>query len=150
MLRSEGHFGCVHTGCVWVSYVHVRHKSCVLNARTDCGFVRQYRAELEAVSQARNINNLLLIDINMLRDRILRNRQRKEWVGAMHVKREELGEFHHMWDDLRKDSKRFYGYLLMARDTFDYILSEVRCDLTKYNNFRKTISPEEGLVVTLR
>ncbi|KAJ8870642.1 hypothetical protein PR048_029665 [Dryococelus australis] len=37
----------------------------------------------------------------------------------------------------------------MTRDTFDYILSEVRRDLTKYN-FRKTISPEERLVVTLR
>ncbi|KAJ8871652.1 hypothetical protein PR048_027979 [Dryococelus australis] len=31
-----------------------------------------------------------------------------------------------MWDDLRKDPKRFYGYLHMTRDTFDYILSEVR------------------------
>ncbi|KAJ8867777.1 hypothetical protein PR048_031580 [Dryococelus australis] len=75
---------------------------------------------------------------------------KKEWVNTIHVKREELGEFNHMWDDLSKDPKRFYGYLRMTRDTFDYILSEVRRALTKYNNFRKTISPEERLVITLR
>ncbi|KAJ8871366.1 hypothetical protein PR048_027683 [Dryococelus australis] len=90
------------------------------------------------------MNNLLLLENNLSRRRIWRHGQRKEWLNAIHVKREELGEFHHI-----KDPKRFYGYLRMTRDTFDYILSEVRRDLTKCNNFRKTISPEEGVVVTL-
>lgn len=94
------------------------------------------------------MNNLFLLENSLLRRR--RRRRRTEWVNEIYLKREELGEFHHIWEDLKSDNKRFYSYLRMTKETFKYILDNVKFNLTKFSNFRRTISPEERLVVTLR
>nr|CAH7748428.1 unnamed protein product [Callosobruchus chinensis] len=54
------------------------------------------------------------------------------WVNDILAKLKECEEFHHLYDDLKKDEK----------SSFDYY--------EKISNFRETISPEERLSVTLR
>ena len=53
-------------------------------------------------------------------------------------------------EDIYNDAELFYGYVRMKKDTFVYILNCIKPDLTKYSNFRDTISPEERLILTLR
>jgi hypothetical protein len=95
------------------------------------------------------MNNLFLLDNSLLRRR-LRRRHRTEWVNEIYLKGEELREFHHIWGDLKIDNKRFYSYIRMNNETFEYILHNVKSHPTKFRNFRRTISPEERLVLTLR
>jgi hypothetical protein len=62
-----------------------------------------------------------------------------------------LGEFHHLFDDLLKDEGRFWRYFRMSSGTFNYIFELLRTSIRKQNtNFRRSISPEEQLMVTLR
>lgn len=83
------------------------------------------------------MNNLSIyvLDNSLLMRRLQRRHSRHhrtEWVREIYLKRDEFGEFHH-------------GYLSMNKETFVYILSTIRPYLTKYSNFRKTVSPEERL-----
>ena len=62
-----------------------------------------------------------------------------------------FGEFHNLIDDLLKDEERFWRYFRLSSDTFKYILELIRTSIKEQNtNFRRSISPEELLVVTLR
>ena len=64
---------------------------------------------------------------------------------------DSLGEFHNLLDDLLKDEERFWRYFRMSSDTFKYILELIHTSINEQNkNFRRSISPEELLVVTLR
>ena len=64
---------------------------------------------------------------------------------------ENFSEFHNLLDDSLKDEERFWRYFRMSSDTFKYILELIHTSIKKQNtNFRKSISPEERLVVTLR
>ena len=73
-------------------------------------------------------------------------------VHSINKKRKELGEFHHLYFDVRKDPIKFRQYLRINIETFDYILCNVKSKLwKKMTNFiQNPISPEEKLVVTLR
>jgi len=65
--------------------------------------------------------------------------------------RYQLGEFHHLYDELRKDSTKFFEYCRMSPSTFDYIVQAIRQHISRIStNFQKTISVEERLFVTLR
>lgn len=98
------------------------------------------------------MNNFYLQDNSLLIRRRLRRRhyRRTEWVREIYLKRNEFGEFHHIMEDLYNDHILFHGYLRMKKETFEYILNFIRPNLTKFSNFRDTISPEERLIVTLR
>jgi len=64
--------------------------------------------------------------------------------------RYQLGEFHHLYNDLRKDSTNFFEYCRMSPLTFDYIVQAIRQHISHIStNFQKTISMER-LFVTLR
>lgn len=73
-------------------------------------------------------------------------------VSDINLKRAKFGEFHHLYNDLRKDPGKFRNYMRMDIDTFDYILCQIQGSLFKRpSNFIKTpLSPAEKLVITLR
>lgn len=79
-----------------------------------------------------------------------RHYRRTQWVREIYLRRDEFGEFHHIMQDLYNDPILFHGYVRMNKETFEYILNSVRHILTKFCNFRDTISPTERLIVTLR
>ena len=65
-------------------------------------------------------------------------------------RRDSFGEFHNHLDDLLKDEEKFWRYFRMNSDTFKYILELTHTSIKKQNiNFRRSISPEERLIVTL-
>nr|CAH7727558.1 unnamed protein product [Callosobruchus chinensis] len=72
------------------------------------------------------------------------------WVNDILAKRKEYGEFHHLYDDLKKDEKSFFDYYRMNQDTCNYSLGAIKEIIEKISNFRETILPEERLTVTLR
>jgi predicted nucleic acid-binding protein len=49
----------------------------------------------------------------------------------MNKKRSFLGEFHHVYEELKLDRKRFFKFLRMSLETFDFLLSKVQFKLTK-------------------
>jgi len=65
--------------------------------------------------------------------------------------RYQLVEFHHLYNELRKDSTKFFEYCRMSPSTLDYIVQAIRQHMSHISiNFQKTISLEERLFVTLR
>ena len=69
----------------------------------------------------------------------------------MSSRRESLVEFYNLLDDLLKDEERLWRYFRMSSDTFKCILELIHTSIKKQNtNFRRSISPEERLMVTLR
>ncbi|CAH2003195.1 unnamed protein product [Acanthoscelides obtectus] len=79
---------------------------------------------------------------------------RRKRVGIHSINRERItyGEYHHLFPSLKKDDKRFFQYMRMSQDTFNYILEKVGNRLTKNwcNLHKQPILPEERLVITLR
>ena len=68
----------------------------------------------------------------------------------MSSKRESFGEFHNQLDDLLKDEERLWRYFRMSSETFKYILELIHTSIKQNTNFRRAISPEERLMVTLK
>jgi hypothetical protein len=65
--------------------------------------------------------------------------------------RYQLGEFHHLYNELRKDFTKFFEYCRMSPSAFDYIVQTIRQHISRIStNFQKTISVEERLFVTLK
>jgi len=71
-------------------------------------------------------------------------------VHNISCRRESFGGFHNLLDDLLKDKERFWRYFTISSDTYKYILELIHTSIKKQNtNFRRSISPEERLMVTL-
>jgi len=78
-------------------------------------------------------------------------RSTRTWVHDINTKREELGEFRRLVQELRNDSKRFHMYFRMTIEQFDYIHELFKSDIYKRNTqLRKAITTEERLAVCLR
>nr|CAI5856549.1 unnamed protein product [Callosobruchus analis] len=76
-------------------------------------------------------------------------RRPRFWVHNINFKREVYGEFYHLFPDLLGDEEKFFKYLRMSSKKFYELLHLL--PLQKQNtNFRKAISPEERLAVTLK
>lgn len=71
-------------------------------------------------------------------------------MNDIYVSREERGEYHTLFPQLLEQADKFYEYMRMKKETFYYIQESIRDLIAKQSNFRKCISPEERLVVTLR
>lgn len=73
--------------------------------------------------------------------------KRNIWVHPINQKRNIIGFI----GELRADQSKFYNYCRMKVSTFDYILQLISPKIQKQNTkFRKSITPEERLLVTLR
>lgn len=78
-------------------------------------------------------------------------RSTRTWVHDINTKREELGEFRRLVQELRNDSKRFHMYFRMTIEQFDYIHELIKSDIFKQNTqLRKAKTTEERLAVCLR
>ncbi|KAB0803165.1 hypothetical protein PPYR_00135 [Photinus pyralis] len=80
-----------------------------------------------------------------------KKRKRKMWVHPINMKRSTLGEFHHLFQDLQRDEIKFFQYFRMSAPKFAECVNLLESQLTLENTtFRKAISKEERLAVTLR
>ncbi|KAJ8720650.1 hypothetical protein PYW08_006115 [Mythimna loreyi] len=67
------------------------------------------------------------------------------------ARREEFGEFHTLYNQLREDEKEFADYFRMDVKTLDKLLNFIHDKLKHQNtNMRDSITPTERLAVTLR
>ena len=72
-------------------------------------------------------------------------------VHSINKVRESLGEFHHLFQQLKDDPEKFFQYTRMHRKTFSIILEAITPFIErKGTDFKKPITPEERLVITLR
>jgi hypothetical protein len=62
----------------------------------------------------------------------------------------KYGEFHTLFHQLLEQEEDFFSYIRMTKSTFYYILENIRAKIQKQSNFRRCISLEERLMVTLR
>jgi hypothetical protein len=61
----------------------------------------------------------------------------------------QLGEFHHLYNELRKDSTKFFEYCRMSPAAFDYRVQAIEQHISHIStNFQKAISMEERLCDT--
>ncbi|KAM9330606.1 uncharacterized protein PAF06_015843 [Gastrophryne carolinensis] len=80
-----------------------------------------------------------------------RKRRRRYWVHPLISQRLSIGHFSLLFRDLRKDPDKFFSYTRMSVETFDALLDVLRPRLMRMTtNMRKSITPEERLIVTLR
>ena len=102
------------------------------------------------------MNELLLLENSALKIWYLLQkadtRGRSCSVNLINKDRSTLGEFHHLYHQLRNDPEKFHAYFRMTIPTFDYILDKIQDRLLKkWTNFnRQPINPTERLVITLR
>ena len=57
--------------------------------------------------------------------------KRKYSTHPINTNRYEFGEFHHLYNDLRKYPQKFFEYMRMNIETFDYILSKISDKIKK-------------------
>ena len=93
--------------------------------------------------------HLLLLENPLLKILILED-ERSDWVNPNFYEREKCGEFHTLFPMLLEQTLNFFQYLRTGPDMFWYILHNNKPYMEKQSNFRKCISPEERLAVTLR
>ncbi|XP_039750008.1 uncharacterized protein LOC126778713 isoform X2 [Nymphalis io] len=81
-----------------------------------------------------------------------RKRKRKQiWVKHIWKNRLIHGEFHTIFEELKRDSLKFYEYYRMEYWQFLKLTDLLRVHITKKTtNYRCTITAEERLTVTLR
>ncbi|XP_039289226.1 uncharacterized protein LOC111064625 isoform X1 [Nilaparvata lugens] len=73
-------------------------------------------------------------------------------VHPLNEKRDTLGEYHHLFPQLKEYPDQFFQYTRMEYSTFQFILNHIQPQMvTKFTNFvKQPIEPEEKLVITLR
>ena len=73
------------------------------------------------------------------------------WVRQIYKKREELGVFWTLLQELKQDREYFFRYLRMTPERFNHLHELVRNKITKSDTkFRKSIPSEERVAITLR
>jgi hypothetical protein len=73
-------------------------------------------------------------------------------VHEINQLREQDGEYHHLFPQLKADRERFFQYFRMDIETFKYTLGKIEHRLIKNwcNLLQQKIFPEERFVITLR
>ena len=77
--------------------------------------------------------------------------KRAMWVHDMCAARDEEGEYRTLFPHLKNDNTKFFQYFRMSYEKFCELRSHIEGDITKQDTtFRRSISTEERLAVTLR
>lgn len=96
------------------------------------------------------VDMCLFDSAHLVRRRMNRVKRRSCWVNPIYVRRDTLGEYNHLHQDLEAEPRKYFDYYRMTQETFTYILRSIESNIAKDSNFRNTISPGERLSVTLR
>ena len=97
-------------------------------------------------NKKRKIRLMLMYAYIMMQDPV-----REFWVHPLNVERVTKGEFYRLYLDQRHFPDKFYSNYRMSTFQFDEILEEIAVLIKKKDtNFRKAITPEEKLCITLR
>ena len=76
---------------------------------------------------------------------------RELWVHPLNELHEGKGEFYTLYPDLMHFPTRFFRMYQISIHKFDKLLATLSPELLKKDtNFRKPISPEQQLILTLR
>lgn len=87
----------------------------------------------------------------LYRRRNRRQRNRLHWVHPINLRREEVGIFYTLFEDLRNDDRKFFNYFRMSVGSFDELHGKLKNVLQRQNTqFRNCIQPIEMLAMTLR
>ncbi|XP_059894370.1 uncharacterized protein LOC132447556 [Gadus macrocephalus] len=80
-----------------------------------------------------------------------KRKRRRLWVHDILRRRPQLGEFHHLLQELRLDDGRFQRYFRLSRAQFDDLLARVGARISRQDtNYRRSISAAERLSICLR
>ena len=73
------------------------------------------------------------------------------WIHSLNVERASKGEFYRLYVDQQHFPEKFFENYRMSTHQFDKILNKIDPLVQKKDtNFRKAITPEEKLALTLR
>ena len=76
---------------------------------------------------------------------------REVWIHPLNVERASKGKFYRLHLDQRHFPEKFFENYCMSTYQFDEILNKIEPLVRKKDiNFRKAITPEEKLALTLR
>lgn len=77
--------------------------------------------------------------------------KKKLWVHPLNKKRITHNVIVSFICELRSDEKKFKNYTRVCTSTFDFIIQQIGDEIRKEDtHFRRSISPEERLLITLR
>jgi len=98
-----------------------------------------------------NQRQKIILAILLARRRRRRIYSRRFWVHPINRDRPNFGKFHTLHKRLLEYPEKFFEYYRMSPESFYELLNAVKEDLKKENTqFRRSISAEEKLAVTLR
>lgn len=94
---------------------------------------------------------LMLVQLANLNTKNQEKKKKQYWVHPLWKKNQKFGIFNVYKKELNLDDKKFEVFYRMKKVTFSKLLTKLRPRLQKKDtNFRKCVSPEERLLVTLR
>jgi len=80
-----------------------------------------------------------------------KQRVRKYWVHPINERRNVMGTFNSLFEDLLADENKFFNYFRMSISSFDELHNQLKCSIQRHNTkMRDCIQPKEMLAVTLR
>lgn len=89
-------------------------------------------------------------DLFLLDNVFLRLNRKGQGIHPINCNRSVYGEYHHLFEELKRDENRFFQYMRMTIETFNYILEKVEHRLIKTwcNWHKQPILPEERLNIS--
>lgn len=98
------------------------------------------------------MNREQILGLLLFRRRMKRRRKnRLIWVHPINERREEVGAFYTLFEQLRQDDTKFFNYFRMSMTSFDGLHGRLKDTIQRKNTkMRNCIQPVEMLAITLR
>lgn len=95
--------------------------------------------------------HLILLGLLYCQQKRKRKKNRKIWEHSIIKERPAKGCFNTLFQEIRGDEEKFFNFTRMSVASFDELLGILKDSLIKQDTLmRKSISPEEKLVITIR
>lgn len=80
-----------------------------------------------------------------------KSKRRRVWVHDILQRRRQLGEYHHLIQELRLDDGRFQRYFRLTVSQFEDLLTRIGAKISRQDtNYRRSIPAAERLSICLR